>query len=95
MRIAPKYKASTQDEHNAWQEQGDVCSVHGQENAPAHPIVLVLKPLQQLPKDAKSLQQMHVSDKHMKTLCNAECKIRIAPCKAGSLADIQSSRSEP
>ena len=57
----PKDEASPQDENNAWQQQGYIGCVHGQEDGPARPVVLILKPLEQLAENAKALHRSCVS----------------------------------
>ena len=52
---SPKHKASTKDEDDAWQEQRYIYSVHGQEQRPPLPIILLLKPCQHCPKNAEPL----------------------------------------
>ena len=53
---SPKDKPCAKYQHHPRQEEGDVGAVDGQEDAPAPPVVLLLEPPQQGPKDLEALQ---------------------------------------
>ena len=54
-RGAPKDEPRAQYEHNARQQEGDIGSVHSQEDPPSRPIILILEPFQHLGEDTEPL----------------------------------------
>ena len=57
-RGEPKDEPRAQYEHNARQQEGDIGSVHSQEDPPSGPVILILEPLQHLGEDTKPLYSM-------------------------------------
>ena len=53
---SPEDKPCAQDQNHSRQEEGDIGAVDGQKDAPAPPVVLLLEPPQQGPKDLEALQ---------------------------------------
>ena len=54
-RGEPKDEACAQYEHNARQQEGDIGSVHSQEDPPSRPVILILEPFQHLGEDTEPL----------------------------------------
>ena len=56
-RGVPKDEARAQNENNAGQQEGDIGSVHRQEDPPSRPVILILEPFQHLGEDTEPLDR--------------------------------------
>ena len=69
-RGEPKDEPGAQYEHNSWQQERDVGSVHSQEDAPSRLIILVLEPFQHPCKDTEPLKK-YIACEHDVPQCAA------------------------
>ena len=61
-RSLPKNKARSQNENEPRKEKGHIRAVQQQEAAPAHPVVALLKPVQDVTKHLEALQRQRSPD---------------------------------